>query len=62
MKIIAYQIKDEDLFIGIDLHRHRWHVTIRSAEVELFRNSIVGKWENLRRRLTRYKDCRIQAV
>jgi transposase len=33
-----------------------------SAEVELFSNSIVGKWENLRRLLERYKYCRIQAV
>ena len=62
MKRIANQIKDEDLFVGIDLHKLRWHVTIRSAEVELFSNSIVGKWENLRRLLKRYKDCRIQAV
>ena len=62
MKRIANQIKDEDLFVGIDLHKRRWHVTIRSAEVELFSNSIVGKWENLRRLLERYKDCRIHAV
>lgn len=62
MKRIANQIKDEDLFVGIDLHKLRWHVTIRSAEIELFSNSIVGKWENLGRLLKRYKDCRIQAV
>ena len=62
MKRIANQIKDEDLFVGIDLHKLRWHVTIRSAEVELFSNSIVGNWENLRRLLQRYKDYRIQAV
>lgn len=62
MKRIANQIKDEDLFVGIDLHKLRWHVTIRSAEIELFSNSIVGKWENLWRLLKRYKDCRIQAV
>jgi hypothetical protein len=26
----------EDLFIGIDLHKHRWDVTIRTFDVELF--------------------------
>ena len=62
MTKIPYNIKDEDLFVGIDLHKHRWHVTIRSAEVELFSNSIVGKWENLRRIIDRYKGCRIHAV
>lgn len=25
MKKVANRIKDEDLFIGIDLHKHRWH-------------------------------------
>ena len=48
MKRIANQVTDEDLFVGFDLHKHRWHVTIKSTEVELFSNSIVGKWENLR--------------
>jgi len=62
MTKIINQIRDEDLFVGIDLHKHRWHVTIRSAEVELFSNSIVGKWENLRRIIERYKGCRIHAV
>ena len=25
----------EDLFVGIDLHKHRWHVTIRTVDLEL---------------------------
>ncbi|MGW8224017.1 MAG: hypothetical protein ACWGP1_17855 [Syntrophobacteria bacterium] len=35
---------EEDLFVGIDLHKHRWHVTIRTFEVELFSASIPGTW------------------
>ena len=35
----------EDLFVGIDLHKHRWHVTIRTFDVELFSASIPGTWE-----------------
>ena len=31
---------DEELFVGIDLHKHRWHVTIRTLDVELFSASI----------------------
>jgi hypothetical protein len=30
----------EDLFVGIDLHKIRWHVTIRTFDVELFSASI----------------------
>ena len=38
----------EDLFIGIDLHKQRWHVTIRTLEVEIFSASIPGDWGSLR--------------
>ena len=62
MKSLIKQIQGEKLFIGIDLHKHRWHVTIRTADVEIFSNSIVGKWEDLRRVISRYKDCQIHAV
>ena len=30
------KVTGEDLFIGIDLHKARWNVTIRNADVELF--------------------------
>jgi len=44
----------EDLFVGIDLHRNRWHVTIRTLDVELFSASIPGDWEALHSVLARY--------
>ena len=28
--------RGEVLFVGIDLHKHRWHVTIRTFDIELF--------------------------
>ena len=52
----------EDLFVGIDLHKQRWHVTIRTRDVELFSASIPGTWESLQRVLTRYSDHPLQAV
>ena len=52
----------EDIFVGVDLHRRRWHVTIRTVDVELFSGSIEGKWESLRRLLGRYRGHRIQVV
>ncbi len=27
-------VDKEDLFIGIDLHKQRWHVTIRTSDIE----------------------------
>ena len=52
----------EELFIGIDLHKQRWHVTIRTREVELFSASIPGTWESLVRILDRYPGPSLQAV
>jgi transposase len=52
----------EDLFVGIDLHKHRWHVTIRTVDLELFSASIPGNWEALQRILARYSGHRLQAV
>jgi len=54
--------KSKKLFIGIDLHRLQWHVTIRLEEVELYSGSIPGKWEALKKLLNRYKGYTIQAV
>lgn len=56
------KVTGEELFIGIDMHKARWHVTIRSADVELFCGSIPGEWEALRGILDRYESNRIQAV
>jgi hypothetical protein len=45
MKSMIKQLQGEELFIGIDLHKRRWHVTIRTADVEIFSNSIAGRWQ-----------------
>ena len=57
-----HKVTGEDLFVGIDLHKVRWHVTIQTADVELFCGSIPGDWEALQRILDRFKGNRIQAV
>jgi transposase len=55
-------VDKEDLFIGIDLHKQRWHVTIRTFDIELFSASIPGTWEALHRVLARYVRHRLAAV
>ena len=54
--------KRRGLFVGIDLHKHRWHVTIRTVDMELFSGSIPGTWEALQRVLARYPGHPLQAV
>ena len=52
----------EDLFVGIDLHKNRWHITIRTVDLELFSASIPGTWESLQRILARYAGHQLKAV
>jgi transposase len=56
------QDKSKQLFVGIDLHKLRWHVTVRTEEVELFSGGIPGNWEALKPLLERFRDYHIQAV
>jgi hypothetical protein len=37
----------KELFVGIDLHKRRWHVTVRDADVELFSGNIPSRLESL---------------
>ena len=50
------------VFVGVDLHRRRWHVTARTAEAELFSASIEGTWEALRHVLDRFHGYPVEAV
>ncbi len=56
------RLDKEELFIGIDLHKQRWHVTVRTFDVEVFSASIPGIWEALLRVLARYHGHPRQAV
>ena len=52
----------ETIFVGLDLHNQRWHVTIRTSDVQLSSASIQGRWPSLRALLDRYQGQPIQVV
>lgn len=55
--------KDKDLFIGIDVHKKRWVVTVRTYELELKTFSMDANAEELERFLiTNYKDALFHIV
>jgi len=63
MKNVALQTGAyEKLFIGIDVHKLTWHVTIRNEDVELFSGGIPGHWRAFKRLLARYEGQQVQAV
>jgi hypothetical protein len=40
--------KGKPVFVGVDLHRLSWHVTVRTEDQELFSGTLPGHWEALR--------------
>ena len=52
----------EDLFVGIDLHKRTWHITIRTMDLVIFSASIAGSWAALSKLLDRYEKAKIHTV
>ena len=50
------------VFVGVDLHRLRWHVTVRTEDDELFTGTVPAHWEALRRLLDRWRGCAVRVV
>lgn len=49
------KLEEEEIYVGVDIHIKSWYVTVRTAEIELFKGAIEGKWEQLRNILEKYK-------
>jgi transposase len=61
----AYRRRVEEgkaVFVGVDLHRFKWHVTVRAEGEELFSGTIPVHWEALRRLLDRWRGCSVWVV
>lgn len=50
------------IYIGIDMHKTMWHITILDETDEIWHGNIPGEWAALRSILDRYRGCRIRAV
>lgn len=58
-KILA---KGKDVYIGIDVHKEKWHVTERVGGEEVFHGSMPSNYHSLRKLLDRFKNCRIKVA
>jgi hypothetical protein len=52
----------QGVYVGVDLHRMQWHVTIRTEEGEVFSGVIPGKWDCLKKLLDRYRGYKKEVV
>jgi hypothetical protein len=50
------------LFVRVDLHRSRCHITVMTEDQELFGGTLPGQWETLRRLSDRYGGESIQVM
>lgn len=49
----------KDLFVGIDMHRKQWHITILNEDgLRLFSNCIAGTTEAIDKLLSRYREAK----
>ncbi len=55
-------VKGKEVFIGVDVHKESWHVTVRVEEEEIFHGRIHSRYDILQKLLDRFKDCRVKVA
>lgn len=55
-------VGERGIFVGIDVHRHQWHVTVIVGDEEVLSRSIQGDWDSLRKLLSQYRGSRVSAA
>ena len=55
-------IEGKEIYVGIDIHKKSWYVTVLTKEAELFSGSLPGRWEALSSLLERYECSNVKAV
>ncbi len=55
-QVVGNVISGKDVYVGIDVHKESWHVTIRSDREERFNGRIPGQYQSLKRILERYRE------
>jgi transposase len=58
-KVLA---KGKDVYIGIDVHKEKWHVTARAGGEEGFHGSMPSEYHCLKKLFDRFKDCKIKVA
>lgn len=55
-------VRGREVFIGVDVHKVSWHVTVRAGGEEVFSGGIPGQYHPLRKLLDRFKACQIKVA
>jgi transposase len=52
--------RGKDVYVGIDVHKDNWHVTIRGEGEEILNVNMSSNYHALKKLLGRFQDCRIR--
>jgi transposase len=53
---------EKKVYVGIDVHKENWHITIRAEEEEVFNGRIPGNYASLRKVLDRYRGNSVKVA
>jgi hypothetical protein len=54
--------RGKEVFIGVDVHKESWHVTVRAEEEEIFHGRIPSHYEVLQKLLDHLKECTVKVA
>ena len=52
----------KDVYVGIDVHKESWQVTVWTDGEEIFNGRIPGQYQSLKKLFERYKGCRMKVA
>ena len=52
----------KDVYVGIDVHKESWQVTVRTDGEEIFNGRIPGQYQSLKKLFERYQGCRMKVA
>jgi len=66
MKMVAAKnrrsVVGKDVYVGIDVHKESWQVTVRTGGEEIFNGRIPGQYQSLKKLFERYQGCRMKVA
>jgi transposase len=52
----------KDVYVGIDVHKESWQVTVRTEGEEIFNGRIPSQYQSLKKLFERYQGCRMNVA
>ena len=61
-KMERVSVVGKRVYVGIDVHKESWQVTVRTEGEEIFNGRIPGQYQSLKRLLERYQGCQMKVA